>query len=65
MSQAVQNYFSMQRYKKKMYDEASRAAWRKDLKVKLYLDKNLITLRPWANRWKNKRPKGLGWKDDC
>jgi len=65
MSQAVQNYFSMQWYKKKMYDEASKAAWRKDLKVKLYLDKNLITLRPWANRWKNKRPKGLGWKDDC
>ena len=29
------------------------------------LDKHLVTLRPYANRHKNKRPKGLGWKDDA
>lgn len=39
--------------------------WRSNIRKELFLDKYLATLRPWANRYKNKRPKGLGWLDDA
>ena len=38
---------------------------RKEIRREILLDKYLVTLRPWANRFKNKRPKGLGWLDDA
>ena len=38
---------------------------RKEIRRERLLDKYLVTLRPWANRFKNKRPKGLGWLDDA
>ena len=39
--------------------------WRSDLRNEMLLDKFLVTLRPWANRWKHKKNGGKGWKDDC
>ncbi len=39
--------------------------WRSSYRKEYLMDKYLVTLRPWANRHKNKRPKGLGWKDDA
>ena len=39
--------------------------WRCSYRKEYLMDKYLVTLRPWANRHKNKRPKGLGWKDDA
>ena len=39
--------------------------WRGDLRNEMLLDKFLVTLRPWANRWKHKKNGGKGWKDDC
>lgn len=38
---------------------------RNEIRREILLDKYLVTLRPWANRFKNKRPKGLGWLDDA
>ena len=38
---------------------------RNEIRRETLLDKYLVTLRPWANRFKNKRPKGLGWLDDA
>ena len=39
--------------------------WRSDLRNEMLLDKHLVTLRPWAYRWKHKKNGGKGWKDDC
>tara|TARA_Y100001938_G_C7897466_1_gene332904 strand:- start:248 stop:433 length:186 start_codon:yes stop_codon:yes gene_type:complete len=61
MSQAVKNYFSMRKFWKKWNDHQSIVIWREEYRRELYLDKNLVTLR----YKKPKRPKGLGWLDDC
>jgi len=39
--------------------------WRSDLRNEMLLDKFLVTLRPWSNRWKHKKNGGRGWKDDA
>ena len=49
---------------KKMLELRLRYDYR-SMRREYLLDKFLVTLRPHANRHKNKRPKGLGWKDDC
>ena len=43
----------------------SRWRWRYEVRREILMDKYLVTLRPWTNRFKNKRPKGLGWLDDA
>ena len=43
----------------------SRLRRRYEIRREILMDKYLVTLRPWANRFKNKRPKGLGWLDDA
>ena len=44
-----------------------KSKWRRryEIRREILMDKYLVTLRPWANRFKNKRPEGLGWKDDA
>ena len=43
----------------------SNAPLASDLRREMYLDKFLVTLRPYANRWKHKKNGGKGWKDDA
>ena len=49
----------------KMVELQLKYDWRSDLRNEMFLDKYLITLRPWANRWLHKKNGGKGWKDDC
>ena len=48
-----------------LYILKSRLQKRSEIRREILMDKYLVTLRPWANRFKNKRPEGLGWKDDA
>ena len=49
----------------KMIELQLKYDWRSDLRREMYLDKFLVTLRPYANRWKHKKNGGRGWKDDA
>ena len=53
------------RAKIKMVELQLRYDYRTDIKNEIMLDKYLVTLRPWANRYKHKKNGGKGWKDDC
>tara|TARA_Y100001938_G_C7954268_1_gene360908 strand:- start:149 stop:352 length:204 start_codon:yes stop_codon:yes gene_type:complete len=61
-SQEVRNYFAMRRAEKKLNDLRCKYDFREKLRQKIYLDKFLVTLRPYANR--HKKEKTHGWKDD-